>query len=141
MDHETKAELSFVSVFTLVGARWNFATSIPHSDNECFSFVVQIADDFEQINGLFDDMFNEICHHIQVYTTSNESFTYSQKLCENDCINFFEAMEVKICDHKDCCHWTLILCKDLPVDVKMIMAIWFFKCKRFPDRMLNKHKA
>jgi hypothetical protein len=125
----------------LVGAQWNFATSIPHSDNERRSFVSRIADDFEQINGLFDDMINEMCHHIQGYTTSNESFTYSQMLCGNDFIKFFKAMEVKIPDHEDYCHWTLMLCKDLPVDVNMIMAIWSFKCKRFPNGTLNKHKA
>ncbi len=136
-----KPKLSFLFVFTSVGARWNFATSIPHSDNEHLSFVALIADNFEQINGLFDDTINEICHHIRAYTTSNESFMYSQMLRENDCIKFFKAMEVKIGDHKDFCHWTLMLHKDLPVDVKMIMAIWSFKHKRFPDGMLNKHKA
>jgi hypothetical protein len=59
-----KPGLSFLSIFTLVGAQWNFPTSIPHSDNECLSFVAQIANDFEQINGLFDDTINEICHYI-----------------------------------------------------------------------------
>jgi hypothetical protein len=62
-------------------------------------------------------------------------------LCENDCIKFFKAMEVKIHDHKDHYHWTLILRKDSPVDVKTIMPIWSFKRKRFPNRRLNKHKA
>jgi hypothetical protein len=64
-------------------------------------------------------------------------------LRENDCIILFEAMEVKIRDHEDCCHWTLMLRKDLPVNVKTIMAIWSFKrkSKRFPDGKLNKHKA
>jgi hypothetical protein len=62
-------------------------------------------------------------------------------LCENDRIKFFEAMEVKICDYEDRCHWALILHKDVPVNVKTIMAIWSFKCKRFPNRTLNKHKA
>jgi hypothetical protein len=37
-------------------------------------------------------------------------------LCENDRIKFFKAMEVEIHDHKDCCHWTLMLRKDLPDD-------------------------
>jgi hypothetical protein len=98
-------------------------------------------DDFKQINGLFDDTIKETCHHIQAYTTSNESFMYSQMLCENICIKVFKAMEVKICDHEDLCRWTLMLRKNLPDDVKTIMAIWSFKCKGFPDRMLNKHKA
>jgi hypothetical protein len=60
-------------------------------------------------------------------------------LCENDRIKFFKAMEVEIRDHKDKCHWTLMLRKDLPVNVKTIMAIWSFKRKRFPNGMLKKH--
>ncbi len=42
-----KPKLSFLSVFISVGAQRNFATSIPHSDNEHFSFAAQIADDFK----------------------------------------------------------------------------------------------
>jgi hypothetical protein len=118
-----KPKFCFLSVFTLVGAQWNFATLIPHSDNECLSFVAKIANDFEQINGLVDDTINEICHHIQAYTNSIECFTYSQMLREDDRIKFFKAMEVKIHDHKEHSHWTLMLCKDLPVGVKTIMAI------------------
>ncbi len=49
-------------------------------------------------------------------------------------------MEIKISDHKNCCHWDLMLQKDLPVGAKTIMAIWFFKCKWFPNGTLNKHK-
>jgi hypothetical protein len=96
---------------------------IPHSDNEHLSFVAQIANDFKKINGLFNDMINEICHHIQAYTTSNKCFMYSQMLREDDRIKFFEAMEVKIHDHEEHSYWTLMLRKDLPVSVKMIMAI------------------
>jgi hypothetical protein len=55
-----KPKLSFLSLFTSVGAQWNFAISIHHSDNERFSFVARIADDFERINGLFDDTVSEI---------------------------------------------------------------------------------
>ncbi len=62
-------------------------------------------------------------------------------LHENDHIKFFKAMEVEIRDHEDRCHWTLMLRKDSPVDVKMMMAIWSFKCKRFPNGTLNKHKT
>ena len=136
-----KPKLSFYSVFTLVCAWWDFAPTIPHSDYEHLSFIAQIANDFEQINGLFDEMINEIYHHIQAYTTSIESFTYSQKLRKDVWVKFFEAMEVKVCDHEECNYWNLMLCKDLPVGVKTSMAIWSFKRKRFPDGTLNKHKA
>ena len=50
-------------------------------------------------------------------------------------------MEVELADHKFCNHWTLMERKDLPIGTKMIMAIWSFKRKRFPDGTLNKHKA
>jgi hypothetical protein len=109
----------------------------PHSDYEYLSFVAQIANDFEQINGLFDNTINEIRHHIQAYTTSNETFTYSQMLCKDDHVKFFDAMEVKIDDHKTCHNWNLMLCKDLPLVAKTIIAIWSFKRKRFLDGTLN----
>jgi hypothetical protein len=116
---------------------------IPHSENEHLSLVAQISNDFEQINGLYDDTINAICLQIQAYTTSNESFTYSQMLWEADHTKFFEAMEIKIGDgdHKNCRHWGLMLHKDLPLDAKTIMAIWLFKQKRFPDGMLSYLKA
>ena len=60
---------------------------------------------------------------------------------EEDHKQFFEAMEVKLADCKFCNHWTLMEGKDLPVGTKMIMAIWSFKRKQFPDGTLNKHKA
>jgi hypothetical protein len=54
---------------------------------------------------------------------------------------FFEAMEIEINDHKTRRHWDLMLRTDLPLSSKTIMAIWSFKQKRYPDGMLNKHKA
>jgi hypothetical protein len=62
-------------------------------------------------------------------------------LREADHPKFFEAMEIEINDHETRCHWDLMLCTDLPLGAKMIMAVWSFKRKRFPDGMLNKHKA
>ena len=103
--------------------------------------MARIANDYEQINGLFDDTINEICHNIQAFATSNESYTYLQMLCEEDQIKFFEAMEVKINDQESHHHWDLMLHKDLPHGAKTIMAIWSFKQKRFLDGTLNKHKA
>jgi len=104
----SKPKLSFLSVFNSVGARWNFATILnPHSEYEHFSFVARTANDFEQINVLFDDTLNAICHQVQAYTTSNESFTYSQMLHEADHTQFFEAMEIEISDHETRRHWDL----------------------------------
>ena len=103
--------------------------------------MAQIANDFEQINCLFDDTLNAICHQIQAHTTSNESFTYSHMLREADCTKFFEAMEIELNDHEAHCHWDLMVRTDLSLGLKTIMAIRSFKRKRFPGRTLNKHKA
>jgi hypothetical protein len=50
-------------------------------------------------------------------------------------------MMVEVNDHESRGHWTLIKRCDLPPDTKTIMSIWSFKCKRYPDEKLNKHKA
>jgi hypothetical protein len=103
--------------------------------------VACFSNDFVHLNGLFDDRINEICHQIHAYTTSNESFTYSQMLRQEDFKQFFKAMEVELNDHKTCKHWNLMERKDFPLGTKTIIAIWSFKCKWFPDGTLHKHKA
>jgi hypothetical protein len=90
--------------------------------------VARFSNDFDHLNGLFDDTINDICHQVHAYATSNESFTYLQMLQE-------------FADHKFQNHLTLMECKDLPFGTKTIMAILSFKHKRFPDGTLNKHKA
>ncbi len=136
-----RPQLSFLLVFNLVGSLWTFATTNSHTENETFSFVAHFSNDLDRLNGLFDDTINDICHQVHAYATSNESFTYSQMLWEDDHKQFFEAMEVEFADHNFQNHWTLMECKDLPFGTKIIMAIWSFKHKRFPDGTLNKHKA
>ena len=89
--------------------------------------MARIANDFEQINGIFNETLNAICHQIQAYTTSNESFTYSQMLRETDHTKFFEAMEIEINDQEARRHWDLMLRTDLPLGSKTIIAIWSFK--------------
>ncbi len=44
-------------------------------------------------------------------------------------------------DHESRNHWTVMRCCDIPSDTKIIMSIWSFKRKCYPDGMLNKHKA
>jgi hypothetical protein len=118
-----------------------FATRSYHIDNENFSFMAQLSNNYDCLNGLFDDTINDICHQVHAYATSNESFTNSQMLREEDHKQFFEAMEVELDDHEQRNHWTLMERKDLPIGTKAIMAIWSFERKRFLDGTLNKHKA
>ncbi len=124
---KTKAFIPFC--LQLSGALWTFAPQNPHSTTEHLSFVAQISNYFEQINGLFDDTINDFYHHIVAFTTSNESFTYSQMLCKSNHKQFFEAMEIELDDHESLKHWKIMLCKDLPIGLKTIMAIWLFKQK------------
>ena len=62
-------------------------------------------------------------------------------LKEEDHKHFFAAMEVKLADHEERNHWTLMERKNLPIGTKTSMAILSFKRKRFPVCTLNKHKA
>ena len=136
-----RPRLSFLSVFNSVGSLWTFATTTSHANYETYSFVAGLSNDYNRLNGLFDDTINDICHQIHAFASSNETYTYSGMLREEDHKQFFKAMEVELADHKERNHWTLMERKDLPIGTKTIMAIWSFKRKRFPDGSLNKHKA
>jgi len=134
---------SYFSMFMGIGALWSFATlSMPHFYNsQCHSYVARISNDYERLNGLFDDTINDVIHHVKAFSTTNEAFTYKQMLKEDDYRDFFKAMidEIEVHEKRD--HWTLMERKDLPIGTKTIMAIWSFKRKRYPDGSLNKHKA
>jgi hypothetical protein len=103
--------------------------------------VARFSNNYDRLHGLFDDTINDICHQVYAYATSNECFTYSQMLREEDNKQFFKAMEVELDDHEVQHHWTLMERVNMPPGAKTIMAIWSFKRKRFPDGSLNKHKA
>ena len=62
-------------------------------------------------------------------------------LKESDFREFLQAMLDEIEVHESLEHWTLMERKDLPPRSKTIMAIWSFKCKRYPDGSLNKQKS
>ncbi len=66
--------------------------------------MAHFSNNFDQLNCLFDDTINEICHQIHAYTTSNELFAYSQMLQQEDFKQFFKAMKVERDDHKTCKH-------------------------------------
>jgi hypothetical protein len=136
-----RPRLSFLSVFNSVGSLWTFATTTSHANYETYSFVARLSNDYNRLNGLFDDTLNDIYHQVHAFATSNETYTYSGMLKEEDHKQFFRAMEVELADHEERNHWTLMERKDLPIGTKTIMAIWSFKRKRFPDGSLNKHKA
>ncbi len=115
-----KQRLLFYSVFNLVGSLWTFATTSSHYDVETYSFMARFSNDYDHINGLFDDTINNICHQIHAYATSNKCFTYSQMLREEDNKQFFKAMEVELDDHEVQNHWTLMECNNMPPGAKIL---------------------
>ena len=135
--------LAFFSIFCAIGSLWSFTTAtLPHyHNNTCHSFVTRVSNDYERVNGLFEDTLNEVCHQVKSFTTSNENYTYKQMLKEDDFKLFFQAMIEEIEVHEKREHWTLMKRSDMPIGAKTIMAIWSFKRKRYPDGNLNKHKA
>ena len=78
--------LAFFSVLCAIGVLWSFTMSqCPHSHNKaCHSFTSIVSNDYERINGLFENTMNELCHQVKSYTTSNKAYTYNQMLQEKD---------------------------------------------------------
>ena len=81
------------------------------------------------------------CFALVTDISSNESYTLSQAVKQDDWPSFVEAMAVEVKAHEDRGHWTMVPRSSLPLNAKPIKAIWSFKRKRFPDGRLNKHKA
>ena len=68
---------------------------------------------------------------------------------QDDKTEFIAAMLKEIDNHESRDHWTLMRRKDIPPEclnlttgkADIIMSIWSFKRKRFPDGQLMKYKA
>ena len=74
--------LAFFSVFCAIGALWSVtASQSPHfHDKACHSYTSIVSNDYERINGLFDNTMNILCHQVKSYTTWNEAYIYKQML-------------------------------------------------------------
>ena len=68
-----RPRLSFLSVFNSVGSLWTFATTTSHANYETYSFVARLSNDYNRLNGLFDDTLNDIYHQVHAFATSNET--------------------------------------------------------------------
>ena len=60
---------------------------------------------------------------------------------QDEKLDFVDAMEKEISDHKKGGHWSIVHRNTLPNKVRPIKAIWSFKRIRKPDGELLKHKA
>jgi len=99
-----------------------------------------------ELNELYDGMMNSIVAYafstVALDMSNNEVFTYTKALQQPDADKFIEAMGKEVNDHETCDHWDIVRWRStIPAGVKTIQAIWSFKCKRYTDGTLNKHKA
>ncbi len=56
---------------------------------------------------------------------------------ESDYHEFVKAMVKEVEDHESGNHWTIMQRCDMPNDTKMIMSIWSFKPKLYPNEKLS----
>ena len=62
-------------------------------------------------------------------------------LKQKDTYYFTYAMIKESNDHEKLNNWEVVHCWGKPPGVKIILAIWAFMRKRFPNGRINKHKA
>ncbi len=98
-----------------------------------------------EVNELYDRTLNSICAYafstIALDMSNNKVFTYPKAMQQSDSAQFIKAMLKDIDDHKSRQHWEIVCQNTIPPGHKTIQAIWSFKCKRFPNGTLKKHKA
>ena len=120
-----ESRISLFSVFCTVCALWSFATStVPHFFNgEHPLFVARVSGDYQSLNDLFNNTFNDMFYHEKSLTASNEAFLYKQMLKEDDFEELFQAMldEIEVREKRN--YWTLVERKNLAVGLKTIIAI------------------
>jgi hypothetical protein len=105
------------------------------------STFLNAINSYHCVNALFDRKINCFSTLAQSSITSNKTFSYNQALKQDNFCKFTKAMMVEVSDHESRSHWTLTKHCNLPQDTKIIMSIWSFKRKQYPDGTLNKHKA
>jgi hypothetical protein len=105
------------------------------------SRLMYAIESYHSVNLLYDGTINCFSTLAQSSTTSNETFNYKQALQEPEYYKFVKAMVNEVDDHESRAHWTLAKRCDLPSRTKILMNIWSFKRKQYPDGTLNKHKA
>ena len=101
-----------------------------------------VAYQFEDINQNFDSTCNGILRHVfSAAKEAKESYTFKEMARQDYCDEFVFATRREIHYHKTLIHWEVIIRSEMPKDSKMIMVIWSFNIKRFPEGRLNKNKA
>jgi hypothetical protein len=94
-------------------------------------------DSYHQVNTLYNGMINCFSIVAQSSVASNKTITYKEAMRESIYHEFVKAMMKEVEDHESRNHWTIMQRCDMPNDTKMIMSIWSFKLKLYPDEKLS----
>ena len=143
-----RACLALFSLFCAVGTGtlWSFTlqaskTTANASFSATSSLLSNAVDSYHRANVLYDNTINCFSTMTMSAEASNESFTYRDAMKQSDRIEFIKAMVKEVEDHEKRGHWEIVEKTTIPEGTKIILSIWSFKRKRFPDGTLNKHKA
>ena len=110
----------------------NPTETIQSTATAAFTRVQPVAYQLEYFNQNFDSTCNKILHHVFLAAKeANESYTFKEMACKDDCDEFVVVMRKESEDHMTRNKWEVILRSDMPKDSKMIMEIWSFKRKGF----------
>ena len=99
------------------------------------------TDSYHRANTLFDGTINCFSTAALSAAATSEVLPFKEAMQQEDKNEFAKAMMKEIASHEEGEYWTMIERNEIPQDTKTVMSIWSFKRKRFPNGMLNKHKA
>ena len=94
-----------LGLFQLVALATNI--KIPeHQTNSNSNFTEQVMNRFHEVNELYDGTLDEL-HHLFYETdiSSNESFTFSNAMKQDDKLAFVHTIGKEITDHENGGHW------------------------------------
>jgi hypothetical protein len=119
---------------------WSLELSNLHDRAQ--NLVFATVNSFHSAHMNFDNKLNML-HPMALMAEANDNDTYTfcQMLKQPDAAEFVKAMIKEADDHETRNHWEVVPRWQKPLDVKTILAIWYFKRKCFPDERVNKWKA
>ncbi len=130
----------FASICNVGNGLKSIAHSLQEEDTKTLTIKSAFSnamDSYHQVNMLYDGMINCFPTMAQLSIASNKTFTYKEAMLESDYHEFVKAMVKEVEDHERKNHWTIMQCCNMPNDTKMIMSIWSFKPKLYPDEKLS----
>ena len=130
------------SVLTTLFCFGAMLTSPKSTMKSALTTAQSAAHQLQAVNKNFDNTCNDMLYHVfSVSKEANEAYTFKEMLHQYDRNQFVEAMTKDVGDHTNRNQWEIIPKSQMPWGIKPIMAIWFFKRKRYPDGTQNKHKS